>query len=294
MMQSPLATPDSMAQVRAPASDAARRMMSPATLRLAALVSSERDASDLTAILDHEDRQLRSAVAEGLWKRGLRQPLIDRAADASIYPFAIRAVADGPADLANFNLLIGLRPADANRRLWREMVVRLASRLTASLLLSADDALAALAYADASLRRDVLNTAFAQPRDALQPDQRLRVIERLAPLLIELGESPRAWDLIESLNGAASTPTLQPARFQAAALTGHYDLAAQLQPDLAAWLDLLDRESQRAHGAEGAWEVACARLYDEIVRRFANDLQQTDREQLEKVRGRLHSHEQSG
>lgn len=290
MMQGPAATAESYGKIRDSARIAAQRRMSPQTLRLIALIGDDRDVIDLTALLDGEDSKLRSAVAEGFWKRGLRQPLIDRADDSAVYPFAIRALADGPAELANFNLLISLQPADANKRLWNEMVVRLASRLQPADLPAADDSLRNLAYADASLRRDVLIAGAALPRDTLPAAERLHIIERLAPVLIDLGDATRAWELLESLNGAAATsPSLRVAQFQAAALTGHFERASQVQNEPDAWVSLLDREAQRSQNSS-----ACARLYDEIVRRFGDVLKPADLQRLNEIKSTLSGGDQRG
>lgn len=282
MMQSTVATTEGRAKVREAVHNAMQRRASAATLRLAAYLGDDRDVVDLTLVLDGEDRRLRGAVAEGFCKRGLRQPLIDRADDEAIYPFAIRALADGPADLAAFNLLVGMKPADSNKRLWSEMVIKLASRLQPADLPAADDALKNLAYADAGLRRDAMIGAAALPRDTLPAADRLRIVERLAPLLIDLGDAVRAWDILETLSSSPSvTPSLRVVHFQAAALTGHFDRAAQMQGDPAAWIALLARETQRGN-------PACPRLYDEVVRRFATDLGLQDRQRLSDIGAALH------
>jgi hypothetical protein len=222
--------------------------------------------TDLTALLDSDDPARRVAVAEGFWKRGLRQPLLDRADDEAIYPFAIRALADGPPDLTGFNTLATLRPNETHRRLWSEMVLKLASRIPPGDLLAADDVLRSVAYVDVALRRDMLLQAAAQPHDAFAIATRLAIAERLAPMLLDLGEAARAHELLSALNGAAgSSPALAVPRFQAAALTGHYDVAARVQPDAEAWVNLLSREFERGN-------PACPRLLDEIVRRFSAQL----------------------
>jgi len=285
MMQSPSLSAELQQRVRDAARAAAKRRLTPSTLRLAALLGDERDILDLTEVLDGDDSRLRAAVAEGYWKRPLRQPLVDRADDEVIYPFAIRAVADGPADLAAFNTLVALKPSEANRALWNEMVVRLASRMQPAEILAADDSLRALAYADARLRRDVLSSV-GLARETLGAADRMGIIERLAPLLIDLGDATRAWELLESLNGSA-LGALRVVHFQAAVLTGHYDRAATLQPDSAAWISLLGREVDRGN-------PVCLRLYDEIQRRFAEVLGPPDLQTLADIRAKLPGGQRDG
>jgi hypothetical protein len=275
ILQGPLGTPANLAETREPARVAARRL-TPATLRLAALVGNERDVADLTALLDNDDPARRTAVAEGFYRRGLRQPLLDRSGDEAIYPFVIRAVADGPADLPAFSMLAGLQPPEAHRRLWGEMVLRMASRLPADELLTIDEVLRSIAYADVALRRDLMAQAVARPRDAISSETRAKIAERLAPMLIDLGEAARAHELLESLNGNAAAPTLRVVRFQAAALTGHYELAAQIQPDPTPWVSLLGREFELGN-------PATARLHDEITRRFGEQLAPADAQRLQEI-----------
>jgi hypothetical protein len=275
ILQSPLGTAANLAEVREPARVAARRL-TPATLRLAALVGDERDTADLTVLLDDDNPARRAAVAEGFFRRGLRQPLLDRSGDEAIYPFVIRAIADGPADLPAFTMLAGLEPPEAHRRLWGEMVLKMASRLPADDLLIIDEVLRSIAYADVALRRDLMAQAVARPRDAISSETRTRIVERLAPMLIDLGEAARAHELLESLNGNTASPTLRVPRFQAAALTGHYDLAAQIQPDPAQWVSLLAREFERGN-------PATVRLHDEIARRFGEQLTPADAQRLQEI-----------
>jgi hypothetical protein len=285
MLQSPeLNTPVNIERTRE-AANLAARSLTPATLRLAALVASDRDIQDLIAVLNDAEPARRAAVAEGFWRRGLKQPLVDRADDQAIYPFAIRAIADGPAELPAFSLLAALRPPDSHRRLWCEMVLKLAARLPTTDVLAADDALRAIAYADVALRRDLLLQAAAQ-RNGTAAAARIKIVERLAPMLIELGEAGRAHELINGLNGSAATSVaLAVPRFQAAALTGHYDLAAQVQSAPDAWVDLLVSEFARDN-------PACPRLHDEILRRFAAQLSPDDLARVTEIGQALEGGEQ--
>jgi hypothetical protein len=161
------------------------------------------------------------------------------------------------------------------------MVLKLASRLKPVDLPAADEALRLLAYADLPLRRDVLLASTVLQRDTLPAADRVRIIERLAPLLIDLGDATRAWDLLESLNGTTlASPGLRVPRFQAAVLTGHFDRASQVDDDAASWISLLSREAERSN-------PMCVRIYDEIVRRFGDSLDTEAQNRLSEIRSNL-------
>lgn len=240
-----------------------------AVARLLALIGDDQDVARLTEGLDAADSAMRSAVAEGFCRRGLRRPLIERAYDDAIYPFAVRVLADGPADLGNLRLLSSLRCSPLTQHAWAQAIVKLAAGLPSAQLLTADDMLAALPYADAALRRDVLARGAVLPREELAAEVRGKIIGRLAPLLIDLGDAANAYDLLESLNNEMLI-SMEPIRFQAAVMSGHYDKAAQLEGSPGSWLALLSRMSAVDSGAAAA-------LRDEISRRFAEKMTLQDR-----------------
>lgn len=234
-------------------------------VRLSAYLSEEQDLQQVQAMLDGDDAAIRAAVAAGLCARGQREALLEHAADPAVYPWALRVLADGPANLAGFELLTGLRPTAEMAPAWADAVRALAARLDPALVLEADDALARTDYAEAPLRATVLRRVAALPPEALTLEYRIRMLDRLAPMLIELGEAPVAFDLLDSLDGTAGSPTLTELKFRAALLAGRYDAAAQIHEDGSAWIPILADLAER--GGEEA-----ARLRDEIARRFAGNL----------------------
>jgi HEAT repeat protein len=273
----PAVNPDEqiVAAVRSAAREARDQFGTVESARLLALIGDRDDIAALTTLLDDESQSLRSAVAEGFAARGLRQPLIDRADDPAIFPLAVQSLAQGPADLGTFRLLAGLQPLPSQYPVWAQAVLQLARQLPPKQLLAADDVLSGFAYSDLALRRDVLNLAVAAPRDELAEARHATVV-RLAPILIDLGDAARAFELIEGLNGDPSTPELAAVRFQAAALSGHYERAAAIQGNATAWVALLESAASR--------DLAAATpLRDEIERRFADSMLDADRAIFERV-----------
>ncbi len=246
----------------------------PSLVKLLALLGDETDNDRLTMLLDGADPALRIAVAEGFCHRGARQPLLDRARDPVIYPYAVRVLLEGPADLAAMRALAELKPDDANLKTWSDAVLALARKLPVGDLLAADDILSQLAYADNALRSVVLLRVVQSPREQTTPELRIRTMAKLAPILIELGQAPRVHELLESMNSDLGSGTLRRVRFQAAALAGHYEKAAQYEPDPSAWVALLSTIVTRDPAAAGP-------LRDEIIRRFGSVLGEEDRALLD-------------
>ena len=242
--------------------DAARTA---AHVRLLAAIGEDADLTQLEDLMDGDDQAKRLAVAEGFARRGHRQPLLDRVDDPLIRPLVYRVLAEGPADLANFQLLASLRPANEQNANWGDAARALSRRLGLVGLLDADAVLAGLNPAPTALRAGILlPVAEAPPADAT-PQQRTLLLVRLAPLLMTTGRAPKAHELLVQLNGVPDSPELLRVKFRAAALSGHYDNAAQLTADPAGWVSAL-RWIVEVH-ADSA-----RTLRDEIARRFAEQL----------------------
>lgn len=258
---------ETLAVVRTDAQRQFRDKRAASLARLLAWIGADDDVPALSELLAADDPAMRAAVAEGFCQRGLRQPLVDRASDPVVYPFALRVVADGRADVASFALLVGLAPDESQRKAWSDAVMKLAAKLSSAHLIAADDALLAASHGDVALREMILARAVALPPDELPNGQRTAAIARLAPMLLERGEAARAHALLDSINCQA--PALPRLCFEAAALAGHYDKAAQLQEDAGAWVSLLARAAQQNLDS-------AAPLCREILRRFNGRLEPDD------------------
>ncbi|NNM24634.1 MAG: hypothetical protein HKO59_01390 [Phycisphaerales bacterium] len=249
-------------------------------LRLLALLGSDDDRVRMEQMLDDADPTLRRAVAEGLAGRGATQALLARADDEAIYPVVLRLVADGPAELDQFELLVNLRPHDAMRDEWAESVRRFATRLDPARLIAADQMLANQPYADVGLRTIILTPVAVTPPPELSIDYCVALVVRLTPLLIEQGDALRAFEIIDALGAEPATyPALNQARFAAALDAGRFEDAALAEPDPVAWIARLETLSVRDPDH-------AVRVRDEITRRFP-DLPESARRALEAASANL-------
>ncbi|MDY7108982.1 MAG: hypothetical protein SYC29_10145 [Planctomycetota bacterium] len=253
---------DALATVRVAVQDALMRHSGPQIGRLAAYLADEDALPSMIAMLDGDDPASRAAIAEGLCARGRTEPLLAHADDETVYPWALRSLAEGPAELEAMQRLIELQPPPELGESWAEAVRALSSRLDPARLLEADELLASVEYADPSLRISILRQAVERPPEGLDLEQRQALLVRLGPLLIEQGRAPQAFELLDELGNGGTSPALSDIKFQAALRSGHYDAAGQIREDGQAWLDVLISLDEREE------DLALA-LRDEIARRFA-------------------------
>lgn len=262
--------------------EASHRSLTPPGARLFVRLADDDELAPLQKLLDSDDPVMRRSVAEGFFRRGMRQPLIDRANDELLYPFAVRLLAKGPTDLAGLRLLGSLLPNEQNRVVWQESVVRLYGNLAMDKLIEADD-LIQLWSDSGALRIETLARALSLPMDVLPPELRAELAMRLARLHLQLDQPQRAHEALEAANGVlAGVPGARTLRFEVAALAGHYGVAAQIHQEPGPWVALLgglaDRNPERA--------VA---LRNEILRRFDGQLNGEHRATMEAVTEKLRS-----
>lgn len=250
--------------------------------RLLARMGSDEDVTELVRLLDGDDEVMRRRVAEGLYRRGYAQPLVQRAPDAIIYPFAVRALASEPIDLTTFRTLVLLTPNEQHRRQWYEAVEQAIGQLAPEQLLQADDVLASVPGNEAGLRIAALRRGADLPPGDISPHERERIVLRLARLLLDVQQPAAAHELLASLNGEQESAGARLIRFEAAALAGEYDAAALLSPTPQQWLELLYR-------IESSDPDAAIALHDEIIRRFHAELAEEHEIELEAVQRRLQS-----
>lgn len=238
----------------------------PALVRVFGAIGDEDDREIVEGFLDSQDPALRRAAAEGLAFAGALEPLLARAADAEIYPYAIRVLARGPAGVPLVAALAELAPPDAHRQEWAQTIRTAAEALDASDLLAADDALATHEHVDSALRAEILARAAQLPADAVTLDQRSALLVRLARLRLSLGEYQGAYEALVWPNGAPTPQELARLRFEVAILAGHHDDAFALNNDVLEWIALLNTliDDERAQAA--------AVLQEEIRRKFPDDL----------------------
>jgi hypothetical protein len=254
------------------------QLQSPPLARLLAFIGDTSDTADMTALLDSDDRAMRVAVAEGFARRGMRQPLLDRADDPDVFAFAVNAIVHGEPTLANFTLLARLNPPESQTQMWLDGLQVLADRLGPLNVISVDDLLASISGVSRAHRQTILLKALEAPSEQLG-EARSKIIVRVVPLLLEHGQPTRAHDLLESIP-VTGTAQVQALRFKAAVLSGHYDAAANLNADPREWLALLSTIVERD-------ATAATPLRDEIERRFAGKLVQDDQARFDRLTEQL-------
>ena len=246
------------------------RNPSPAILRLWATIADNGDLAELETALDGDDPLLRRAVAEGFAQRGLRQPLIDRAGDEEIYPYAVRSSAHDTNALIAFQQLAALKPPPAHVSLWEDAIRTRAATFAPHDLLAADEVLRTLEYAGAELRWSILERVEDLPVDSLDEAQRLAIVERAASLAMSLDRAPRAFAILSRLNPETLPPLVAQLKFTAAIHVGQFDVAYRTDPSPEAWLGALSQL------VEAKSDLA-SRLCGEIETRFAAQLEGEDR-----------------
>ncbi|MHC4414107.1 MAG: coiled-coil domain-containing protein [Planctomycetota bacterium] len=233
--------------------------------KLLGALGEREDQARVEGLLDAADPGLRRAAAEGLAWAGARDPLLQRAGDEEVYPFAVRVLAQGPADLSTLRSLAELAPPEAHREQWAQAVEAVAGKLFPADLLATDEMLASFGHVDLRLRAAVLARVTDLPPEAAPADLRAALVARLAEIRIALGEFTLAYELGQRLQGVPLTSALTQLKFRAAALAGHYEEAAALNGDALAWVLLLSEIAQEHPDAAVA-------VREEILRQFEEQL----------------------
>lgn len=260
----------------------------PEHVRLISAIGNDEETRLVEQLLDEDDPALRHAVAEGFQHRDLRRPLLDRAHDEVIYPFAVRSLLKDPVDMSSFLNALALAPAtEAGRAVWSDTVLKLAAKLPPDQIIEIDDMLAAqLAGGPGTqsitpqLRAGVLGRARTLPAEAVSAAVRVELLTRLAQQLLLLNQPQQAHEAMEGTNGRQLSDEAARVKFEAAARAGHYALAAQLQPLPEPWIALLALLADRD-------VVAAITLRDEIGRRFGDQLHGELRENFDRLSERL-------
>ncbi|TVQ58388.1 MAG: hypothetical protein EA377_00170, partial [Phycisphaerales bacterium] len=237
----------------------------PTLARLVAATLANGDLEIVEALLDADDVPVRLAVAEGMLVRGLLQPLLDRASDPELYPFALRAAERTEGDAARFRAVVRLAPPEAHEPRWREAVLRAAARLDGEALLDADNQLIATAYVTESLRAEILQRSVDLYPEIEDEDVRQQLVVRYAQTLLRLNDLARAHEVMQLLNERPLEGMAREVRFEVALLVGDYSAAAAVHSQPGAWLEAVDR-------IEASWPDRVRDLVAHIQERFQGQL----------------------
>jgi hypothetical protein len=242
----------------------------PRTGALLTLIGTDEDVQHLLARLDDDDSAWRAAIANALHTRGLHAPLLARATDPAIYPFALAAV-DGGTDLTSLQTIGGLTPPDPHAALWMHTLLEAARRTPAADVLLVDDLLASLPAVSPAQRAALLQRVFGSG-EAAEGDL-ASIAKRLAPLVLQTGDPKAVVAMIDQVPAGSIDAELLATKFEAAIRGRLYDEAASVQSAPGAWIDAFERLQVEQP------EVADL-VRSEIVRRFEDDLDAAMRARL--------------
>lgn len=246
------------------ASSPAPDVATPATAALAA-IGTDDDVTRLVAALDQSDTAFKEAVASAFAHRGLRQPLLDRAADEVIYPYAVAALTAGERSLSNVRALALLAPPPALRQTWAGALVRVTGVMAVADVLAVDDLLQQAPHADAAVRRQILEPLADRPAQSMTESDRTAILQRLVPLMIQGGASSAALTRLDQHNQLARNGPLRGLHLEVALRSGAFDRALAIDGDPLRWVALLEKLA-------GEDPVAATALLDRMSTQFGTQL----------------------
>jgi len=252
----------------------------PTHARLLTILGKERDLVQLEAMLDTGTPELKQAIADGLAIIGRPAPLVARAQDPVVYPFAIRALSNGKPDVETLRQVVQLTPTDQQRDQWVAEVRNAASKLPIDQIVTADDVLAGLNGIDGRVRVQLLQRAIDIPAGEMPAALRRQVVVRASELLLALDEPTRALELLDSLDAQPADDVVRGLRLHAAVVAGLFDKAQEIVNDPREWIALLSTLVEQKS------EMALA-LKRQIETRFLEQLDEPTRAAFEAASGKL-------
>jgi hypothetical protein len=210
-----------------------------AAAQLLATIGDEADLQRVTVALDSNDPAVRRGAAEGLRRRGVRRPLLERSKDPAIYGPLVAALADEPRTLATLDQIIAASPPADLVSEWNAAVARLLRDLPLADLPAADIVLERATACEARTRIAGLTRFASSALGGLRRADVEAGLRRYVDLLIANERSREVFELLESLQPKEGEPT-RDALFRAYALSGEFRKATQLDATAPTWLGLLE------------------------------------------------------
>lgn len=254
------------------------------SVQLLTMAGDEADAQRAIALLDDPNAGVRRGAAEGLRRRGMRRPVIERSNDTALYAPYIAALGDEPKTLETLRLLASAPPPTTMIPDWNASVVKVLRELPLADIPTADRLLEPIAGCERRTRLEGLSRIVAGARTSASQATLDEGLPRWVDLLIADGRGYQAVDQIESLSPDASASKDAPlveALFRATALSGDFRAAAEVAPQPGRWLALLSSIVRSP--------TAARPLADEISLRFGGQLTTEERATLERLRRELPS-----
>jgi hypothetical protein len=270
------------ASVLPPLRDVVAKRPNSAAVQLLAMAGEDEDLQRALTLLDAPDASVRRGAAEGLRRRGLRRPILDRANDPAIYGPLVAAIADEPKTLDTIRLLVNAVPPADMTVDWNAAVARVLRELPVSDLPAADRLLSQVPAIERRTRRDGLARLLSSARAGATRETLADGLPRWVDLLVADGRGYIAIDQLEALAPKAGDPIDAPlidALFRAKALSGDFRGAATIAPEPSRWIELL--------AATVGSPLVARPLADEIALRFGKDMSGDQRSLLERLRKQL-------
>ena len=249
-------------------------------VRLAAYLADDDQVAQYETHLDSEDNAVRTAVAEGLASRMRLDPLLSRADDAVIYPITVRALVARQPNVDALQALIQFSPPDESTAgAWSDALGQMLARIAPPQLIAADDLLVQAGTAP-ELRIGLLSRAAGMTAEQLPVEQRTEVAIRLAQIHVSRAQYLKAHQELETIAATNGSAELKALRFKAALLSGHYNRAAELQPQAEPWIEQLAL-------VVGNDDALAGRIQAEIEQRFGESLNDDMKTRLEALRNKI-------
>ncbi|MDZ4830498.1 MAG: hypothetical protein SGJ09_09925 [Phycisphaerae bacterium] len=265
-------------QVLTPLRDVVAARPNAAAAQLLAMAGDEVDLARVSMLLDGPDASVRRGAAEGLRRRGVRRPLLERSSDPAIYGPVVAALADEPKTLDTVRALVAVPPPPDMTPDWNASAARLLRELPATDLVAADKLLAGVTGCERRTRAEGLARIVGGARAGIVKADVEEGLTRFVDLLIADGRGQDAIATLEESAPKPGDPTFD-ALFRAQALTGNFREAARLVPLPRRWIELLTAVVREPSAARP--------LADEISLRFGASLSADERAAFDKSRREL-------
>jgi hypothetical protein len=240
---------------------------SPSLITLEAMLGSKTVQQKLIRLLEHQDEEIRLAVAEGFASAGYAQPLIERAENPELYEYALTAL-QGRVGIESFKQLMDLYLPDND--LWNASAFSIATALDTSSLLRADDMLERIGMNE--LRLQVLGAIWEKASEKSLA-ARKAIARRAVPLMISSDDAVGALQLLDVFGESLVDEDLLTLRFKAAISASAWDAAADAKPTPEPWIVAWELERKTD-------PTAASVIRQQLTSRFKDELTPEQRELL--------------
>ncbi|HIB49683.1 MAG TPA: hypothetical protein EYO40_00065 [Phycisphaerales bacterium] len=239
----------------------------PSLITLESMLGDQNVKRKLIRLLNHQNKEIRTAVARGFASSGFADPLIERANNPEFYEYALSALQER-AGIESFEELMDLyKPENES---WRMAAFAVATKLDTSSLLRADDMLRKIKMNE--LRLFILNSIWDNAEEKNHADLKA-IAKRAVPLMISSGDAVGALQLLDVFGESLIDEDLLSLRFAAAISASAWDAAADAQSTPGPWIIVWQSTLQTD-------PIAAAVIKQQITLRFEDLLTPSQRELL--------------